>query len=140
MLRINTDDLIFFEWAPDGEPRLSYNGNPFTGLALKLGEKSILKSESEYVNGYREGIQKEFYSSGQTSTIYTRKWSRYHGPDLEWHPNGVLKSENIWEFGHKISGKTFDENGNLISIYSINDHPERFLLWESDRQYFGSKS
>ena len=136
MIKINVDSLDFLEWAPDGEPRFNYLGLPFNGIAIDFYKNGNLSYEREYINGYREGQQKGFHSDGSVETIYTRKWSRYHGAKTDWYPNGKIKSETLWELGHKISEKEWDENGNVISEYSITNHPEKLGALEKDRQVF----
>ena len=136
MNKINIKDLDFMEWAPDSEPRLSYSGKPFNGIACNMRPDGTLEYENEYSDGYREGVQKEFYPDGKVSSIYHRKWSRFHGEETEWYKNGNIKSKADWQFGHKLQSQEWSEGGLLISIYDINKHPKKLEDFENDKRYF----
>jgi antitoxin component YwqK of YwqJK toxin-antitoxin module len=136
MIKVNIKDLDFMEWAPDSEPRLSYLGKPYNGIAYNMRLDDTLEYEHEYIEGYREGIQKEFYPNGKISSIYHRKWSRFHGEETEWYLNGNIKLKADWQLGHKLYSEEWNEEGLLISVYDIKEHPEKSEILENDKKYF----
>ena len=66
-----------------------FDGKPYTGYIY--GEQRGKKIEGEFKNGLEHGSQKE------------------------WHDNGQLKKERIYDNGTKISTKTWDKDGKVTS-------------------------
>lgn len=72
-----------------------FDGKAFTGYVY--GEQRGAKIEGEFRNGFEHGSHKEWY------------------PNTESKANGQLKEERIYNNGIKISTKTWNEKGNIIS-------------------------
>lgn len=92
MLRISEDQLdLMPKPSPWGAGRWSYNGNPFTGIAYEYWPNSqILHIESEYVDGYEQGLQREYHSNGQLRLEYFKKDDFVYNYMKKWDLLGVL--------------------------------------------------
>lgn len=93
MLRIPDEELELMPMmAPWGGGRFSYNGVPFTGVSFEyFANTQILAYEAEYIDGYVEGLQREYHSNGQMK--------------MEW----FSKDDYVYNYLKK-----WDEQGNLV--------------------------
>jgi antitoxin component YwqK of YwqJK toxin-antitoxin module len=108
---IQTDEV---EW--DDSARLLHRGVPFTGEAVTHNWLDEVTSLITYVDGIREGVQREWYDGEELKAERTIHNGRVVGPSREWRPNGQLAKE-----------KRFDERGLLVSEN----------LWDEDGQAVG---
>lgn len=92
MLRIPLDNLdVMPTPAPWGAGRWSYNGIPFTGVTYEYWHNTqILNNESEHVDGYIEGLQREYHQNGQLKSEYYSKNGHVYRYVKEWNENGNL--------------------------------------------------
>lgn|SRR5690606_4368805 len=86
-----------------GEGRWSYNGEPFTGIAYEYWPNSqILHNESEYVDGFEQGLQREYYTNGQLRLEYYKKEDFIYNHMKKWNIQGAL-----------IYHVEYDKHGNI---------------------------
>jgi hypothetical protein len=125
-MRVNDDDLEI-EITTGGWSLCYYNGELFTGEAFELDSKGeILLSESHYIKGTEWGITKIWYDTRQLEYQTNYYLGQKHGEALQWFENGQLKSKECYKMGARLRKEEYDENGNLISICKIEDHPKAF--------------
>lgn len=93
------------------------NGKPYSGYAYALFPDGKLSYEYNLVNGYQEGVQRQWYQSGQLKTEYGMKENIYHSLAKSWYENGVLRYEAEYNMGKEIWSKGYDEQGRLVRQY-----------------------
>jgi len=88
---------------------------PVDGTVIEFHENKELKSETNYKNGLKEGIQKSWYENGQLQE--ETKWIRGEKDGLhkEWYDNGQLKSKIIskWDGPHFKLYESYTDKGIL---------------------------
>ncbi len=97
-------DGSYSEWYENGSPRFEYN----------------------YVLGRLEGIQKEYYSSGQIKAISGFKDEKRDGLHEEWHENGILSRRVSFANGLKDGqlGEWYANGTPKMDAYFQKDIPE----------------
>ena len=115
---------------------LFYNDMPFTGDLVTYYGNNILKSDIEYADGRKHGLEKHWYESS------TRAIARYYKKGLKsglhqgWWENGKLKFEYYFNNNGEYNGsvKEWDESGLLIMYFNYKDGKEigNQRLWKSD--------
>lgn len=94
------------------------DGKPYTGHAFALFAKNVRPSyEYNLVNGYQEGIQRQWYLNGQLKTEHSMKNNIYHGFARSWYENGALRFEAEYNMGNEIWSKSYNDQGELIKQY-----------------------
>jgi antitoxin component YwqK of YwqJK toxin-antitoxin module len=107
----------------------------FTGISVEVGVDGNTMSETTYVDGVETGPYKTWYWNGQLESEGESRWNRIHGPFKAWYESGGLKYEGLAESGHVIWRKKWDEEGNLIREYKIEDNPSELKGLESMRSW-----
>ncbi|NOT76957.1 MAG: hypothetical protein HOP08_18695 [Cyclobacteriaceae bacterium] len=104
-------DISKLEFLQDkmGEWYCTLDGTPFTGTATQYLPGGSMLAESNFLNGYPEGIQREWYPNGKLKTEYSFKDYLFHGPSHSWYENGELKYEGEHEKGKEVWGKRYGE-------------------------------
>jgi antitoxin component YwqK of YwqJK toxin-antitoxin module len=114
--RIDIKQLDFFQ-DNIGAWYYTLNNIPYTGCAYQIYPTNIMAAESNFLNGYKEGIQKVWYQNGQLKTEHGMKNNIYHGLAKSWYENGVLRFEAEYDMGKEIWSKSYNEQGELIKHY-----------------------
>lgn len=135
MNRVNKDD-IEIEYTAGGSPVYTWQGEPFTGVGYELGNNGALLSETSYVDGAEDGVERSWYINGQLESVSGAKWNRPHGSFQYWYENGQPKYEGEAELGHVLWRKEWDENGKLTNEYHIESDPEQYNALLMDREFF----
>jgi len=107
MLRVRDEDLeiMTYPTALWGGCRWAYNGVPFTGISFEYHKNTqILLNESQYIDGYIEGLQIEYHSNGQKSNEYYSKHGHVRQYMKKWDEQGKL-----------IYHVEYDDNGNTTN-------------------------
>jgi antitoxin component YwqK of YwqJK toxin-antitoxin module len=102
------DELEF-----DGDILL-YRGTPFTGTAQTTYPDGTLRSQRPYVEGFAEGVCREWHSNGQLSRDWLAVRGRTNGKKCEWHPNGTVKSIGYFCRGAELAYDEWDAEGTHI--------------------------
>jgi antitoxin component YwqK of YwqJK toxin-antitoxin module len=131
--RVNIDDTDIEYIA--GNPTRVLEGEPFTGITFEIIDGQLVE-EVTYLNGVEYGMSKSWYPNGNIESEGELKWNLHHGPFKTWHENGLLRSEGVFELGHTIWRKTWDESGNLASEYNIENNPDRLSGLDAIRTHF----
>ena len=103
---------------------LYYNKDNEAPLAGKFEAKyddGSAMSESHYVDGKKDGVEKSWDPDGTLRLEAHYKNGKRHGVTSNWHPNGQKMSETHYANG-KIHGvsKTWHNNGQLSTAASYN--------------------
>ncbi|MBS0171752.1 MAG: hypothetical protein JSR62_15495 [Nitrospira sp.] len=82
-------------------------------------------AEMEFRNGIREGLSRAYFPSGAIWIEQNYHYSRLHGDSREWFENGKLKTRSVYEFSILIECDVWDESGNVISVFRLDEnHPD----------------
>ena len=86
---------------------------PISGKFQAYHKNGELMSESHYVNGLKEGVEKGWDPYGKLRLEAHFKNGKSHGVSRNWHPNGQLMNETNFVNGltHGLS-RTWYSNGN----------------------------
>lgn len=93
------------------------NNVPYSGCATQYYPDGKMAAESNFMNGYFEGIQRVWYLNGQLKTEYRMKDNIYHGFATSWFENGVLRFEVEYNMGEEVWSKMYNEQGELVKQY-----------------------
>ena len=72
----------------DDDQRLLHQGELFTGQAVTYNWLDEVTSLITYVNGFPEGVRREWHDGEELKAEMTVHKGRFVGPTREWHPNG----------------------------------------------------
>lgn len=116
-------DLEWIGWDSGYNPTYNYKGEPLTGIIQEYEDDGVtLALEYEYKNGLRGGIVKSYYPSGMLqSDGSSYGGTSYYGEFKEYFESGKLKSHRMYSNGSILSGKDYDEDGNVIKVYSKHE-------------------
>ncbi|EWM15734.1 toxin-antitoxin system YwqK family antitoxin [Kutzneria sp. 744] len=107
---IQTDEVAW-----DDDQRLLHRGELFTGEAVTYNWLDEVTSLATYVDGFRDGVQREWYDGEEPKSEMTVHNGRVVGTAREWHPNGQLaKEQRFGEDGLLTSETLWDEDGQPI--------------------------
>lgn len=91
-----------------------YLNGKMTGVWTWYYKDGKIKRESEYSENKKNGKTTYWYKDGQKQSEAYYKFDSLDGESVWFHQNGKKKKEAIFNNGKLISGKEWDENGNLI--------------------------
>ena len=110
-----------------------HDGNPFSGVAFERMQDGNLISETTFVEGQKSGISKEWSSSGTLIREQFFLFYAHHGRSCEWYESGAPKIDGLYELGVCIHEKAWDESGNEIKSYVIDETSAQFATLEKLR-------
>ena len=85
-------------------PIYHYQGKPFTGIIVDyFFGTNVIAGETEYINGYQEGVDREYYENGAIKNEFHSKNNKLHGVCKRWDEQGNLLSTTELRDGVKIS-------------------------------------
>ena len=108
-----------------------YLGEPFTGTAVETRGDGRIIWRCEFVNGMKNGLEREFNQSGLLIEEVTNRNNFPHGYWRVWHPSGVLKQEELLQYGVRLSGKYWSEEGVLVREFEIDADSFEYRLYEA---------
>jgi antitoxin component YwqK of YwqJK toxin-antitoxin module len=133
MIRIDSDE-IYVDYVGRDQYWM-WQGERFTGISVEVGIDGHTVSETTYVDGIETGPYKTWYWNGQLESERNSKWNRLQGLIKTWHESGLLKRESMFELEYQIWSKKWDENGNLICEYKIEDNPSELRSLEAYKSW-----
>lgn len=131
-VRVDFDELLLTE-----EQQLSWHGQPFTGTAYELFPSGKVRSEVAYVEGIRQGSCRSWLNTGRLIEEANNWQGVSHGLTRTWDDQGRLCREQRFEFGIKVSEKTFDEQGNVKNEWRISPSDNLYRTLELSRTKWG---
>lgn len=103
ILKVKEKELEFIDIDGGGIPIYHYQRKPFTGIIVDyFFGTDIIAGETEYINGYQEGVVKVFYENGNIEYECYKKDNLLHGTYKDWDEKGNLISTTEWKDGVKI--------------------------------------
>lgn len=134
MLRVPIDELKWHE----GHGLYTYEGLPFTGITFEMGLSGTLEAETEYRDGLRSGLHREWYPDGSLAAEGTFLAGTTQGTYREWHSNGQLAAEEVGEYGILLSEMRWDDSGRLVKEYVIEEGGPDWQRLQQRREWFDS--
>lgn len=103
-IKVKEEELEFVGIDGGGIPIYNYQGNPFTGIIVDyFFGTNIIAGETEYINGYQDGVEREYYENGNIKNEIHSRNNKLHGNCKRWDEQGNLLSTTEWKEGVKIS-------------------------------------
>lgn len=97
--------------------RIAYlkgSDTPFTGKAYDYHKNGNKKKEINFVNGYKEGVYKTWFESGNKSSIKFYKANKLEGAIISWYDNGQYERKVEFHQNKKHGHfQSFYENGQI---------------------------
>lgn len=96
------------------------NGVPFTGIVFSLHRGGDLESECNYVDGLPDGLQQEWYPSGQLAGRAIAVRGRGSSESWRWHPNGTQASYRRNVDQRPVELLDWDEAGRVVDPSTVS--------------------
>jgi len=138
--RRKLNELDFLQDDVGGWYFVSENGEPYSGVLFEMYSNGRMAYEGKYEDGYKMGYQTYWYENGQLKENTFSCWDNPHGPCKAWSETGDIVFEAEYNYGYKLWSNTYDNLGELVDKYQIDDHPQELIKlnkWISDLQERG---
>jgi antitoxin component YwqK of YwqJK toxin-antitoxin module len=100
-----------------------------TGKWETFGNKRNLVKEENFKEGKKNGVEKEFFSNGQTHVVRNYKDDLYDGVMFGYFDNGVLESKGEYKKNQRVGKhERYYPNGVLLSIEKLDDKGRKVSL------------
>lgn len=99
-------------------------GTPFIGLTYELYDNGQLQYYSFYKDGFKHGLLREFYNTGERKSEEIMHYGQTKGKRTQWYENGQLKSVSEHELGVELSYQEWDIKHNLIKSSELQETSE----------------
>jgi antitoxin component YwqK of YwqJK toxin-antitoxin module len=106
--RVHEDNLHYENDA------LVLSGELFTGIGYADFSNGELRREVHYVNGFPEGLCREWHENGQISKEWLAERAVAPSKTTEWYENGQIKSLSLREHGVELEYKEWSQDGELV--------------------------
>lgn len=130
---MNFDDLYEGE-VVNGEATFYVDENrtiPYTGH-VEYYFKGKLSWECDIVDGLQNGIEKEYYdATGELERIGEVKDNMGYGLSVEYYKSGKIRSISLVYHTVNFDSYSYDENGVLEEIYTINENDSFGISYSS---------
>lgn len=134
--RVPDDELNFDYLDNDSHLVFTYKGKRFTGVSYDDDPVDGLW-EVSYVDGLQEGPERKWYLSGQLKSETMFRADMRHGHNREYREDGTLASESLYEYGVRVSARTFAEDGSVVDSFVISEESRDFDLLQRRRAQYG---
>jgi antitoxin component YwqK of YwqJK toxin-antitoxin module len=114
------------------------DGVPFAGVAYFPKPDGWVEGETEYRDGLRWGLVREWYRSGALAYEASFFRDAVHGRKREWHENGQLASDGGYEYGITVWEKKWDEQGRPIDDYRVRETDPDYKTIQHHRRVYGT--
>lgn len=114
-MRVKFDELDLTE---DGLI-LTYCGKPFTGVAFEEEDSGVLVSETEFLNGQKNGIFREWSSNGRLIKQASFALDSLHGNLCEWDEDGGLRVVAEYEIGIRVRERRLGPHGVVVDEFVL---------------------
>ena len=124
-------DQLFVRTGEDGDDPV-----PVNGLVYELSERdgSVL-NYGEYADGLPHGISVDFHPNGQVKQTHTHFHGPIHGEQHQRDKEGRLVFWRVYEYGHELKYKRWDESGELIEEKTEPDESQLTMIKQSREFY-----
>ncbi len=127
---VNTGEDMFFM-----DDRLE---KPYSGLVVDYF-KGTPSWEFEVKDGYRTGIERKFYDTGELMEENETDHNTINGMAKEFYKNGNIKSISIVIRNIFIDSTLYNESGEIIRKTSISESNSSFFLVEKKIEKYREK-
>ena len=136
MLRVSEDELEF-----RGDKRFLF-GAPFSGVGFALYPNGQLSMETPYVDGWAEGLCREWHENGQLASERVVSRGRSNGHYLEWRQTGEIKVRAKYELGIELEYNEWSETGELITSRKMDPTApnSQYPILVKFRQIYGAEA
>jgi antitoxin component YwqK of YwqJK toxin-antitoxin module len=107
---------------------------PFTGVAFSLHKDGSLKSETEYKDGLKWGLERYWFAPDKLESEAHMLRGVVHGKERLWHRNGKPKEEGDYQFGIALRIKKWDEDGILVEDFELKETDSNYVLLQKFRE------
>jgi hypothetical protein len=125
---VNIDDVVLVD------DLYEYQDRPFTGRAREYSPDGVLIGELDFVDGMLDGDSRGWYPSGQLKDEEHFRANGRHGLAKEWYESGKAKRETLFEHSIVVRDREWDENGNVIRDYVLDENAPQFKRLEARRR------
>lgn len=123
-MRLNINELDE-GYSNAGSLILTWDGQPFSGVAYEISPQGTLWCEQSYKDGVLAGLSKDWYLNEQLKSQTEYKWNRVHGRDQGWYENGRPEYDSYYELGIMLHEHRWNKTGVLVKSYKVEDNPKR---------------
>ena len=106
------------------------NVRMFDGLVIVRDDSGYIVKELNYVDGRRNGLQKEFYDGVKLKRIFTMVTGIPHGLCNDYWYNGEIRQQCNYFYG-KIHGRC-EEYNRFTEVYTISEWKDGRLVSKKD--------
>jgi antitoxin component YwqK of YwqJK toxin-antitoxin module len=121
---------------PDGsELVMTYAFGKLEGKTTRYSSQKKILSEENFLNGYKTGLQRSFFSNGKKQSEERFVFNKKHGEQVSWYSNGELEKRVFYEAGKPSKDWTFwYRNGEKRSevTYGANGWEGLYRDWYSN--------
>lgn len=107
--RVHADNIEYGD-----EDAMFMDGKLFTGVAYEVYDNGQVREETSYVNGYENGLCRDWYRNGQLKEEHVALPGRPADLSTGWHEDGALSYVIKREFGVRVSHQAWDGHGKLL--------------------------
>jgi antitoxin component YwqK of YwqJK toxin-antitoxin module len=94
-----------------------YHGDKrFTGHVVDKDEDGHVLTDISYVAGFKDGPELEYYPNGKLKSERIYQIALVHGRARTWYEDGSLESETIYDEGRPVSKKKWTAEGEPIDM------------------------
>ena len=108
---------------------------PITGMTYEHYENGQMAFEGGFVNGFSEGVHRDWYRNGNLKALAEVKHGTSYGFKIQFHESGCVKCIGHYEYGATLDEKEWSEEGELIRDYNVNDDAKDLKRLESRREW-----
>ena len=94
----------------DGQNNIVYEMKNGKGKVIEYHDNGKIKSESEYLNGKKNGNSKEYHENGKLKFDIEYINGKLKGKGKEYYQDGLLKFEGEYLYYSRLKGKTYVNN------------------------------
>lgn len=91
------------------------------GAFIEYFETGKPKTEEFYVDGKRDGESKQYFTSGELSSITTYKADAQEGPYISFNGDGDTSLYSLYEDGSKILERNFSLEGKVLTVSTFDE-------------------
>lgn len=107
---------------------------PFTGVAFSLFEDGSLKSDTEYRQGLKWGLERHWFRPGNLEYEAEMQRGVLYGKKRSWNSDGKINEEGDYEHGITLRRRKWDEDGNLVENFELKQTDSNFNLLQQFRE------
>jgi antitoxin component YwqK of YwqJK toxin-antitoxin module len=140
-MKVKFDDLFTDTDIHTGEDMFFVDSDlkiPYNGVVVDYF-KGALSWEFDVQDGYRTGIEKKYYNTGELMEQNNTDHNTINGIAKEFYRNGQVKSVGIAIRNVYIDAIFYDEAGNVVEKTTVNENNKYYSLVAGEIDEYRSK-